>query len=250
MNVQDDYDNLVSGLTCDVTEEDYDLLHIKLQKLKDYARVEHRAIALYDIHRRRFLIKEDHHLEILGYGGMDLDEVGSYHTLIHPDDLPLVLDAEMQMHRYLKGKPAAEKKEYKLAYDYRVKAASGEYMRFIHQLSIFETDRSGSAWILLVISDVLERFPLSTKPRRMLIHLPTRKNVLFLGEHEWGEAIATKREKEILELIGQGMDSRQISEKLFISVHTVNNHRQNILRKSCTNNITQAIKYLQIIGIA
>ena len=40
------------------------------------------------------------------------------------------------------------------------------------------------------------------------------------------------REIEILQQISLGLDSDKIAEKLFISVHTVNTHRRNILKKS------------------
>ncbi|MGB3463638.1 MAG: response regulator transcription factor [Cyclobacteriaceae bacterium] len=41
----------------------------------------------------------------------------------------------------------------------------------------------------------------------------------------------SEREYEILALIGKGLTSREISEKLFISIHTVNSHRKNLLKK-------------------
>ena len=41
----------------------------------------------------------------------------------------------------------------------------------------------------------------------------------------------SEREHEVLSLIGKGFTSREISEKLFISIHTVNSHRKNLLRK-------------------
>jgi DNA-binding CsgD family transcriptional regulator len=61
--------------------------------------------------------------------------------------------------------------------------------------------------------------------------------------------LLTKRETEILGLIAQGLDSRDISKRLFISVNTVNNHRQNILSKTRSENTTQALLYAKRIGI-
>ena len=58
-----------------------------------------------------------------------------------------------------------------------------------------------------------------------------------------------KRETEILSLIACGYDSKNISDKLFISINTVNNHRQNILRKTKTENTTQALLYCKRLGI-
>jgi len=41
----------------------------------------------------------------------------------------------------------------------------------------------------------------------------------------------TKREKEILSLVAQGLKSKAIGDKLFISARTVDNHRSNIMQK-------------------
>jgi len=44
------------------------------------------------------------------------------------------------------------------------------------------------------------------------------------------KGLLTKRQKEILALIGQGKTSREIAEELFIGIHTVDTHRKNMMR--------------------
>ena len=44
--------------------------------------------------------------------------------------------------------------------------------------------------------------------------------------------IFTDREYEILKLLRQGLDSHEIGEKLFLSTHTIDTHRRNILKKT------------------
>ncbi|SFW12489.1 two component transcriptional regulator, LuxR family [Sinomicrobium oceani] len=53
----------------------------------------------------------------------------------------------------------------------------------------------------------------------------------------------TRREKEILQLVTEGMTSAQIAEKLFISPYTVETHRKNLMEKFDVNNMTAIIKY-------
>lgn len=64
------------------------------------------------------------------------------------------------------------------------------------------------------------------------------------------EIIITRREKEVLVFISEGLTNAQIAEKLFISVTTVDSHRKNLLTKFNTPNvaalITQAMR-LQLI---
>jgi len=52
----------------------------------------------------------------------------------------------------------------------------------------------------------------------------------------------TKREKEILQLISEGLTNNQIAEKLFISPLTVDSHRKNLLTKLNVNNTASLIK--------
>jgi DNA-binding NarL/FixJ family response regulator len=56
-------------------------------------------------------------------------------------------------------------------------------------------------------------------------------------------AILTEREREILQLIINGCTSNEISERLFISRFTVNNHRKSILLKLGLKNTAELIRY-------
>ena len=53
----------------------------------------------------------------------------------------------------------------------------------------------------------------------------------------------TKREMEILKLICEGLSSKDISEKLFISINTVETHRKRILLKLNVKNSVGVVKY-------
>ncbi|RYD82733.1 MAG: response regulator transcription factor [Sphingobacteriales bacterium] len=59
--------------------------------------------------------------------------------------------------------------------------------------------------------------------------------------------LITKREKEVLVLISEGLTNNEIAEKLFISIPTVNTHRKSLLEKFEVKNtallIGKAIRY-------
>ena len=59
----------------------------------------------------------------------------------------------------------------------------------------------------------------------------------------------TKREIEILQLIRQGLLSKEIADRLNISIYTVNNHRKNILTKLNANNAIEAINLVNKEGV-
>ncbi|MEC4051844.1 response regulator transcription factor [Myroides odoratimimus] len=52
----------------------------------------------------------------------------------------------------------------------------------------------------------------------------------------------TRREKEILIEAASGLTTNQIAEKLFISHHTVESHRKNLIEKFQTSNLSTVIK--------
>jgi DNA-binding NarL/FixJ family response regulator len=52
----------------------------------------------------------------------------------------------------------------------------------------------------------------------------------------------TRREKEILQLIGEGLTNNEIAEKIFVSTYTVDTHRKNLLSKFGVNNTATLIK--------
>jgi len=67
-----------------------------------------------------------------------------------------------------------------------------------------------------------------------------------LKESDAQQSLITRREKEVLQLIAEGLTNAEIAEKLFISVATVNTHRKSILEKFEVKNtatlISKAIK--------
>lgn len=54
--------------------------------------------------------------------------------------------------------------------------------------------------------------------------------------------VLSRREAEVLQLISDGLTNPQIAEKLFISLHTVDSHRKNLLTKFGVNNTASLIK--------
>lgn len=54
--------------------------------------------------------------------------------------------------------------------------------------------------------------------------------------------VLTRREKEVLELIAEGLTNNEVAQKLFISPSTVDTHRKNILIKFGVNNTAHLIK--------
>lgn len=59
----------------------------------------------------------------------------------------------------------------------------------------------------------------------------------------FSEAVLTPREKEVLYLLAEGFNTKEISEKLFISINTIETHRKNMLFKTGLRNVAHLIKW-------
>lgn len=73
---------------------------------------------------------------------------------------------------------------------------------------------------------------------------------LFLKKYYLDSQHLSEREKEVMELIAKGNSSLKISKLLCISIHTVNNHRKNIIQKIGKKNLLCFIKLNSIFPSA
>lgn len=77
----------------------------------------------------------------------------------------------------------------------------------------------------------------------------TNNNSVFADEFMKKHQL-TKREVEIIRLVCQELNSKEIAEKLFIAEFTVNTHRRNILSKLGIKNTPALINFAKQNGIA
>jgi DNA-binding CsgD family transcriptional regulator len=90
-----------------------------------------------------------------------------------------------------------------------------------------------------------------TQPLHLLQQDSFLKNIVedrfvFFNKNIYKFKSLTTRECEILRLIANGDSNKTISEKLFISSHTVKTHRKNICRKLETGKLIDIVKFAQV----
>ncbi|WP_139921439.1 response regulator transcription factor [Hymenobacter sp. DG01] len=68
------------------------------------------------------------------------------------------------------------------------------------------------------------------------------------GEEKKSPALS-RRETEVLKLIGEGFTTGEIAEKLFTSKRTIETHRQNIIEKTQVRNTAALIRYAVTQGL-
>ena len=63
-----------------------------------------------------------------------------------------------------------------------------------------------------------------------------------LRNQDNAEIVLTRREKEVLEMIAEGLTNGEIAEKLFVSISTVDTHRKNLLAKFEARNVAAMVR--------
>jgi DNA-binding NarL/FixJ family response regulator len=64
-----------------------------------------------------------------------------------------------------------------------------------------------------------------------------------------GYSSLTPREQEVLRLLAEGLSSRKVAEKLYISPKTVENHRANIMNKIGVHSTIELVRYAAKLGL-
>ena len=68
-------------------------------------------------------------------------------------------------------------------------------------------------------------------------------NDLEIAEFNCEPVVISERELEVIKYIAEGYTNNEIAEKLFLSPHTVNTHRKNIMQKLGVNNTAAIVMY-------
>ena len=159
-------------------------------------------------------------------------------NLVHPDDLEVVRRIDKKVWEFLDTLPEEEKLAYKYISEMRV-LDRGKYVRMIYQMRLlaFKDDN----FLAMGMIDLAPEQSANTSVRFQIKNCLTDEVVPFTIESAT-DVLLTPREREILALAKEGMFSKEISEKLNISIHTVNRHRQNILEKLQVDNMIEAIR--------
>ncbi len=153
---------------------------------------------------------------------------------IHPEDKPYFLLFEDWVTSYWKTIPAEKYKNYKFQYDVRFKRKDDKYARILMQYVQLNYDEQNMYHSFHCHTDISHIKP-NGEPCCSLIGLdgePSFYNIKDGNTFSRSYDLFTNREREILKLIVASRSSKQIAEELFISLHTVNTHRKNILAKA------------------
>ena len=142
------------------------------------------------------------------------------------------------------GLPPDKQMKYKMRFDFRIRKKSGEYIRAMLQVVVVQNDDEGRILrTLVVLTDISH---LKKDGQVVLSYIgmdgePSYFDVNVQNLLPEKNRFLSKREKEVLYLIAEGLLSKQIAESLYISKHTVDSHRKNLLQKTGSANTGELI---------
>ena len=175
--------------------------------------------------------------------------LGFFLTTTHPDDLnrhhlarATLLNGAQEFFIHKNGTKV-------LSSNFRARQPDGRYSNYLYEaLMFFSKTPYESVFLILVITDIsgfasIHRYFHFYSGNDMGFFRFPDDELLMAG------IIFSHTEYRIIELIAEGLSSKEIAKKLFRSVHTINTHRRNILTKSGKPTMTEVIRELKEKGV-
>ncbi|HZL09199.1 MAG TPA: LuxR C-terminal-related transcriptional regulator [Prolixibacteraceae bacterium] len=212
------------------------------------------VVSIFDLSEMEHVYLSPNYSELLGW---DQEKIVSpdndyINQRMHPDDLAHLNHVSWQFFELiLKVDPvwSEQMKFIKMIMDYRTLGRDGNYVRVIEQHKLLELDKYGNVWLSMSILDLSPDQDMNSMCRYRLINTLTGELYNFPSSEIMAEHKLSFREQEILQLLAKGHISKQIADKLFISVNTVNTHRQRIIEKLNVSNTVEAVQYAGRLGL-
>jgi len=183
--------------------------------------------------------------------GIPPEDLNFYHFMeaTHNDDIQRLNLGRSRLVKLAQDLFIAEKGYTILSTNYKIRNSSGTYTDYLIQCYLFYTAIPYKTVFFLKIHTNIDWH----KKIRHGYHYYVGDDLSYFRYPD--EVLLKKgnifseREFEIIRLIESGMDSEQIAEKLFLSVHTVNTHRRNIIEKSGKATMAELIYDLMERGV-
>lgn len=249
-STEKEFEELLNTFTDLLTDVDESVLDKHRPILRQLAMLNNSYITVFDHRTRQHVLTSYGVNNIFGIEPL-FDEKGDniyYEPGIHPADLNVVTKGGMAMMYFAMSLPDRKMLfDYKLVNEFRILNVKGKYMRVIEQFQVLETDANQNIWLVLSVLDISPDQQNETAMSQVINY---RSGEIFTPPVKQEDLPhLSSRELEILSMVKQGFYSKEISDKLSISINTVNTHRQNILSKLSANNSIEAVRYASKLGL-
>lgn len=234
-------------------ELDYTILEKQKPLLDQIGMVSNSSITVFDLCKKKHVYVSANFDSSFGF---DLEKAKAeegtvyFDYKVHPDDLYDLTKNGIELLKFCFELKKEKIKDFKLINEYRIKNGFGKYIRVIEQHQVLELDSLGNIWLTLGVMDVSPSQNVNEPFKSRLFNYKTAELFNFpIKESKTEIPSLSKREIQILNLLGEGYISKEIADKLFISSHTVNTHRQRIISKLKVSNTIEAVNFATRLGL-
>lgn len=213
--------------------------------------INHLPVGVYilDYRAGKYLFISTNCEQILGYTHKEIMKNGQQWWVknnLHPDDLAIYSsDIFLRFLAHTRSFPKEELPNIRFSINYRCKRKDGVYIHALQQYYVLDTDDNGYP---LVTFGTLADITAHKTDTKMVMsvsryHKKTGFSVIATDSFPHCKVQITKRESDVIRHLVKGNSSKQIADKLHLSLHTVNAHRRNILQKTNCKNTAELICY-------
>ncbi|MBL0105676.1 MAG: PAS domain-containing protein [Bacteroidetes bacterium] len=213
---------------------------------------------LADVFRGKYLFTSDGYFRLFGWPGEYFKTGGGafFLSLIHPADVKVLMDHYGEW-LIMKNKLGLLYDSVSFTHTLRMKNSNGEYMAIETEANVVQRNSANETLLLMGSYAQIPESLLSKGSEAETfgnIRLIDGKSYIDIDHvRDLGLKLTSStsenkfknlssRESEILKLIIDGHSSEEICEKLFISIHTVNMHRKQVLKKLRAKNLAELIR--------
>lgn len=163
---------------------------------------------------------------------------------VHPEEIGILLNEVYQDFGIWLDEVKDEHSHIDIVFQYNYRFLNGheKFINMMEHVHPLEVDRDGRT--SLILGNVITVDDTQILPIRSSMKVYHKDEVIeTLKSKTYGkkqlEQNITQREQDILRNLATGKTSKEIAEQLFISPHTVDTHRRNLLKKMECNSVVE-----------
>lgn len=188
--------------------------------------------------------------KVLGYTPEEFEKV-EFFSIYHPEDRDPIIGIVLEAHNHLIEKKEIKVFDTQMTITGRMLHKDGHYLHIQHVISYSVLSENGFGVKSFNIITDISNVPFHQVTGHLKCDcMEIGSNFSALHKSESEALSLTNREKEILKQLYLGKSSKQISDELFISKHTVDKHRGNMLTKVGAANTQELIAKVLASGVS
>ncbi|MDP2338207.1 MAG: LuxR C-terminal-related transcriptional regulator [Bacteroidota bacterium] len=169
-----------------------------------------------------------------------------FHALhFHPEDRILWCEEVFpDILKFIDSQTDVEFKDYRFSFNHRYIRKDRSISQFLHEGSFtFADDKCLPVLNLKVFTEIGDIKSDETIVLSIFLYSADQgyQKVFTKVYANTHNSLLSPREMEIIRLCREGYSSKMIADKLYLSIHTVKNHKRNCMEKTLTHNITELI---------